>query len=315
MVALATPTTQASRLEYSDELLTQKELDPDFVAFNSENRRYHFPFRFYMPFRGIFAQKDPLVLSSSLEAWRKFKDGNRLHPYKAMAASPTINVDPFGLLASTGESPTCQSTPTFCHVEVRCYTAPSTIAAATAAGVLGGPGSQDAVMRQNWQHCYIRLTKCDGTSQCISAGPSNPISGTLFQTWGTLVNNPGWAPCAGGILIWSTAENCNAPSTICDCISSTESKISGKYKYPPFGDSAKYQGVNSNTYIGLLLRTCASLDEYRKAVAALPGGNVERGGGALGFTISPGPGDFAPGTPPDFDPTRPPGMPSGGHAP
>jgi hypothetical protein len=53
MVALATPTTQASRLEYSDELLTQKELDPDAIAFNSNNYRYHFPAKTYVPFRGV----------------------------------------------------------------------------------------------------------------------------------------------------------------------------------------------------------------------------------------------------------------------
>jgi hypothetical protein len=43
--------------------LTQKELDPNFVDFNSVNRRYHFPSRYYIPFRGVFGQVDPLRIS------------------------------------------------------------------------------------------------------------------------------------------------------------------------------------------------------------------------------------------------------------
>ncbi len=41
---------------------TGKELDPDFVAFFSQNARYHFPARFYLPNRGAFGSIDALVL-------------------------------------------------------------------------------------------------------------------------------------------------------------------------------------------------------------------------------------------------------------
>jgi hypothetical protein len=40
--------------------LTGKELDPDFVAFNSLNQRHYFPWRFFIAFRGAFGQPDPL---------------------------------------------------------------------------------------------------------------------------------------------------------------------------------------------------------------------------------------------------------------
>jgi len=67
---------------------TQKELDPDFVAFNSENRRYHFPARVYLPIRGAFAQIDPLVQEiASSPAYSYAED------------RPTSLVDPAGLLA------------------------------------------------------------------------------------------------------------------------------------------------------------------------------------------------------------------------
>jgi hypothetical protein len=45
---------------------TEKELDPDFVDFNSVNRRYHFPARFYTPFRAAFGQIDPILLMKLL---------------------------------------------------------------------------------------------------------------------------------------------------------------------------------------------------------------------------------------------------------
>jgi hypothetical protein len=54
------------QLEFSCGFLTQKELDPDFVDFNSVNRRYHFPARFYLPFRGVFAQVDPLSIEPQI---------------------------------------------------------------------------------------------------------------------------------------------------------------------------------------------------------------------------------------------------------
>jgi hypothetical protein len=37
-------------LEIPSRFLTQKELDPDAVAFNSNNNRYNFPARFFLPF-------------------------------------------------------------------------------------------------------------------------------------------------------------------------------------------------------------------------------------------------------------------------
>ncbi len=71
---------------------TGKELDPNFVDFNVANRRYHFPLRFYVPFRGSFGQRDPLLLSRD--------------PYEMQAAlrttydytggDPTSFVDPMG---------------------------------------------------------------------------------------------------------------------------------------------------------------------------------------------------------------------------
>src|SRR5689334_3625693 len=49
-----------SQSEFLDEFLTQKELDPDAVAFNSQNSRYNFRRRFYLPSRGLFGQLDLL---------------------------------------------------------------------------------------------------------------------------------------------------------------------------------------------------------------------------------------------------------------
>jgi hypothetical protein len=42
---------------------TGKELDPDFVDFNSVNRRYHFPARGYHPNRASFLRIDPLYFA------------------------------------------------------------------------------------------------------------------------------------------------------------------------------------------------------------------------------------------------------------
>jgi hypothetical protein len=50
--------------EDTGRLNTEKELDPDFVDFNSINRRYHLPWRFYLPFRGVLGQLDLFVLLS-----------------------------------------------------------------------------------------------------------------------------------------------------------------------------------------------------------------------------------------------------------
>jgi hypothetical protein len=93
-------------------LLTQKELDPDAVAFNSNNNRYHFPARFYLPARGTFGQIDPLnthisLLSIGPSLVRKAVT-SLLSPnanwtllanelYRYAQSSPTQLVDPLGL--------------------------------------------------------------------------------------------------------------------------------------------------------------------------------------------------------------------------
>ena len=71
---------------------TQKELDPDSIAFNSENRRYHFPARFYSPFKGLFAQVDSLLLMNvvALSRWH-------LSNYIYVLSNPLMYVDPLGL--------------------------------------------------------------------------------------------------------------------------------------------------------------------------------------------------------------------------
>jgi hypothetical protein len=71
--------------------LTQKELDPDFVAFNSENRRYHFPHRTLVAVRGGFLQLDPLVQSAEPSSRRV------LVRYALCASNPVLMVDPTGL--------------------------------------------------------------------------------------------------------------------------------------------------------------------------------------------------------------------------
>jgi hypothetical protein len=52
VLAIERPEAEESQLEVFCGFLTGKELDPDFVDFNSVNRGYYFPFRRHMPFRG-----------------------------------------------------------------------------------------------------------------------------------------------------------------------------------------------------------------------------------------------------------------------
>jgi RHS repeat-associated protein len=76
---------------------TGKELDPDFVDFNSVNRRYHFPARFYLPMRGMFGQVDPLTtMAVGIAPFQ-------LSGYSYVDCGPTTRVDPYGLLACGGE--------------------------------------------------------------------------------------------------------------------------------------------------------------------------------------------------------------------
>jgi RHS repeat-associated protein len=77
--------------------LTQKELDPDAVGLNSNNNRYHFRARFYLPFRGVFAQRDPL--ERILILGRKYPWST----YVYASQNPTQIVDPMG---TVGISPT-----------------------------------------------------------------------------------------------------------------------------------------------------------------------------------------------------------------
>ncbi|MCE9584591.1 MAG: hypothetical protein K8T20_19040 [Planctomycetes bacterium] len=63
-----------------------KELDPDFVAFNSNNRRYHYPARTYLPFRASFLQADLLIRLSGAPA-----------SYMIAIGNPARFQDPLGL--------------------------------------------------------------------------------------------------------------------------------------------------------------------------------------------------------------------------
>lgn len=78
-----------------------KELDPDFVAFNSNNRRYHYPLRSYTPFRAAFLQRDPLLhtIRTSHDADILRATLRYLYGYAAM--NPTDFVDPMGLKKTT----------------------------------------------------------------------------------------------------------------------------------------------------------------------------------------------------------------------
>jgi hypothetical protein len=98
LIASERPRAKPSQLGSSCEFLTQKELDPDAVAFNSQNNRYHFPFRFYLPFRGVFAQTDPLI--RIIRQPKALPRNNRLFTLKsflALEANPVRFSDPLGL--------------------------------------------------------------------------------------------------------------------------------------------------------------------------------------------------------------------------
>jgi len=74
----------------SHSFLTQKELDPDFIAFNANNRRYHFPRRAYLVFRAAFIQVDPQLFG------RPSRRASLLLPYSYVQGRPTYAVDPYG---------------------------------------------------------------------------------------------------------------------------------------------------------------------------------------------------------------------------
>jgi len=96
----ARPKTRQSLV--SSGFLNGKELDPDFVDFNSVNRRYHYPARGYVPFRAAFLQHDPLLRhrtelpTLAMSVYRLSTLGiGPLPPYMLLFA--TSMVDPLGL--------------------------------------------------------------------------------------------------------------------------------------------------------------------------------------------------------------------------
>jgi len=81
---------------------TQKELDPDFLAFNSQNRRYHFPARFYLSFRGVFGQADAVQFAVLRSAKTRAAFDQILgfsERYSYPSENPLVLVDPRGLAA------------------------------------------------------------------------------------------------------------------------------------------------------------------------------------------------------------------------
>jgi hypothetical protein len=91
------------QLEVLSEFLTGKELDPDFVAFNSVNQRVHFPFRFYLQFRGIFAQVDPLFTRLSVR--RSNSELNLASNISPNSLSHLGHILPIGLYQYSKNSP------------------------------------------------------------------------------------------------------------------------------------------------------------------------------------------------------------------
>ncbi|KAF0240843.1 MAG: hypothetical protein FD180_4739, partial [Planctomycetota bacterium] len=78
---------------------------PDFVAFNSNNRRYHYPGRSYTPFRSAFMQVDGLArvpnpfIGLKLGYWLDFAGVARVvrEFYSFVRNNPSVLVDPTGL--------------------------------------------------------------------------------------------------------------------------------------------------------------------------------------------------------------------------
>jgi hypothetical protein len=211
---------------------------------------------------------------------------------------PTRLVDPLGLQANdenNAPDQLCES----CKLEVWCRIT----AMAEAVG-------------QTWRHCYIKLSRCDGTEDCISGNPTNttrvgqgfaplfPFGDTYDPDFGNLVNDPKESPCEGGEKYFVSEEACQgADSYLCDCISQTAIALSGKYKYSL--DPGKWgRGANSNTYIAQILGNCLSARKFTMAKHWIPST-------AVGFWYTPKPSDAA--LPPEkpADPTRYPNFPWG----
>jgi hypothetical protein len=77
---------------------SQKELDPDFVDFNSVNRAYHFPARTYVPFRARFMQFDPQLIQMLVSAYEAVEG-----KYTYAHANPAVLTDPTGRVAGCFE--------------------------------------------------------------------------------------------------------------------------------------------------------------------------------------------------------------------
>ena len=103
MKSLLRDRAEKSQSDISCRFLTQKELDPDFIDFNSVNRRYHYPARFYLAYRGAFGQVDPLI--RDLKARRAVLE---VH-YGFVRSNPTQLVDPLGLKLTISGTPGYQA--------------------------------------------------------------------------------------------------------------------------------------------------------------------------------------------------------------
>jgi hypothetical protein len=96
VIALARPWPGSSPSEFFHRFLTGKELDADYVSnLRSPNQRYHFPARFYLPFRGSFSQIDPSFITPLI-----IDPGSRMRTYNYIYAfaAPAVYVDPTGEL-------------------------------------------------------------------------------------------------------------------------------------------------------------------------------------------------------------------------
>jgi len=89
--------SKTSQLEFSHGFLTQKELDQDFIAFNSENRRYNFPHRTLTPHRAVFLQADPIRFLHTSRILTDFTSDIIGVLYSYGASNPSRFVDPIGL--------------------------------------------------------------------------------------------------------------------------------------------------------------------------------------------------------------------------
>jgi hypothetical protein len=97
VIARKRPNSKTRHALVSSRFLNQKELDPDFVDFNSVNRRCHYHARSYAPFRGAFLQVEPLAQHLTLPSPG---DSVGIYRYAGMDARPTRLVDPAGLQAT-----------------------------------------------------------------------------------------------------------------------------------------------------------------------------------------------------------------------